>query len=172
MTAALDWTTPTRQIRKTIHRPLDELFHTAYSYRAALSPFDTQLLHRSLQDATPGMNALADFESYPTANLVVGVTANPNRMPAAHAKEEIKNPNFTAAVRQLRDKKDVRFKADSNGARAAGQSRLVFIISLSSTVINQKTCAAQAFPTPADIYYAGRSGAAPSCISITQSASC
>ncbi|QYS96000.1 hypothetical protein H0G86_003264 [Trichoderma simmonsii] len=116
------------------------------------------------------MDALADLEPHPPANLMVGVTANPNRMPAALAKEAIKNPNFTAAVRQLRDKKDVRFKADSNGARAAGQSRLVFIIS--STVVSQKTFTAQAFWTPADIYYAGRSGAASSCISIMQSASC
>lgn len=113
----------------------------------------SHLLHRNPQDATPGMDALADFEPYPPTNLMVGVTTNPNnpnRMPAAHAKEAMKNPNFTAAVRQLRDRKDVRFKADSNGARAAGQSRLVFIIS--STVVSQKTCAAQAFPTPADIY--------------------
>ncbi|KKP01417.1 hypothetical protein THAR02_06495 [Trichoderma harzianum] len=73
-------------------------------------------------------------------------------MPAALAKEAMKNPNFTAAVRQLRDKKGVKFEADSNGARAAGQSRLAFVIS--STVVGQKTCAAQAFRTPADIYYA------------------
>lgn len=130
----------------------------------------SHLLHRSPQDATAGMDPLADFESYPPANLMVGVTANSNRMPAALAKEATKNPNFTAPVRQLRDKKDVRFKADSNGARAAGQSRLVVIIS--STVVSQKACAAQAFPTPADIYYAGRSGAASSCTSITQFASC
>ncbi|PTB55801.1 hypothetical protein M431DRAFT_409267 [Trichoderma harzianum CBS 226.95] len=115
------------------------------------------------------MDALADFDSYPPANLMVGVIANPNRMPAALEKEAIQNPNFTAAVRQLRDKKDVRFKADSNGTRAAGQSRLVFIIS--STDVSQKTCAAQAFRIPVDIYYAGRSGAASSCISIMQSAS-
>ncbi|KAF3068113.1 hypothetical protein CFAM422_008110 [Trichoderma lentiforme] len=93
---------------------------TNQTNKAALSPFDTQLLHRSPQDATPGMDALADFEPHPPANLMVGVAANPNRMPAALVKEAMKNPNFTAAVRQLRDKKDVRFKADSNGSRAAG----------------------------------------------------
>lgn len=153
---------------KQIHHPWMSSFtlHMAIEQPSHLS----HLLHRNPQDATPGMNTLADFEPYPPANLMVDVTANPNRMPAALAKEAMKNPNFTAAVRQLRDSKDVRFKADSNGAQAAGQSRLVFIIS--STVVSQKTCAAQAFRIPVDIYYAGRSSAASSCIFTTQSASC
>lgn len=108
--------------------------------------------------ATPGVDALAGFESYPAANLMVGITANPSRMSAAQAKEAIKNPNSTVAVRQLRDKKGVRFDADPNGGRAAGQSRLVFVIS--SAVVSHKTGAAQAFRMPVDIHYAGRSGAA------------
>ncbi|KAK4060177.1 uncharacterized protein Triagg1_10875 [Trichoderma aggressivum f. europaeum] len=108
---------------------------------------------------TPGVDALAGFEPYPAANLMVGITANPNRVPAAHAKEAMKNPNFTAAIRQLRDKKGVKFEADLNGARAAGQSRLVLVIS--SSVVSHKTGAAHAFRVPVDIYYAGRSGAAP-----------
>ncbi|KAL6822569.1 hypothetical protein J3E69DRAFT_367262 [Trichoderma sp. SZMC 28015] len=79
-------------------------------------------------------------------------------MSAAQAKEAIKSENSTVAVRQLRDKKEVRFNTNPNGSQAAGQSRLVFVIS--SAVVSHKTGAAQAFRMPVDIHYAGRSGAA------------
>ncbi|KAL5094804.1 hypothetical protein Trisim1_005536 [Trichoderma cf. simile WF8] len=138
-TLLLDNTYKTNRQNKSINHWMSSFtLHMAIEQPSHLS----HLLHRNPQDATPGMDALADLEPYPLANLMVGVTANPNRMPAALEKETIKNPNFTAAVRQLRDKKDARFKADSNGARALRQSRLVFVIS--STVVSQKTCA-QAF---------------------------
>ncbi|KAL7792345.1 hypothetical protein V8C43DRAFT_283189 [Trichoderma afarasin] len=68
MTAALglDNTYKTnRQNKSTNHWMSSFTLHMAIEQPSHLS----HLLHRNPQDATPGMDALADLEPYPPANL-------------------------------------------------------------------------------------------------------
>ncbi|KAL6818218.1 hypothetical protein GGI42DRAFT_309585 [Trichoderma sp. SZMC 28013] len=95
---------------------------------------------------------------YPSSNPIVCISAIPSKMAAALAREAINNPDSITAVRQLRDKKGIKFEADLNDASAATQSKSTIVIS--STVVSQKTCPAQAFRIPVNIYYSSRSGAA------------
>ncbi|KAL6694128.1 hypothetical protein J3F84DRAFT_350113 [Trichoderma pleuroticola] len=108
--------------------------------------------------AKPDLDAVADHKQYPSSNLMVDVSAISSRMSNTIAREAANTSTDTKGIKLLRDKRGIKFEANPNDARAAGQSRLVFIIS--STVVSQKTCAAQAFRMPVNIYYSGRSSAA------------
>ncbi|KAK4085611.1 uncharacterized protein Triagg1_601 [Trichoderma aggressivum f. europaeum] len=110
--------------------------------------------------AKPDLDAAADHKQYMyhSLNPMVSVTANPSKMLAALAREVANISTFTKAVMLFCDKRGIKFEANSNSARAATQSKSTIVIS--STVISQKTCAAQAFRMPVNIYYFGRSSAA------------
>lgn len=93
MTAAfgLDNTYKTNSQKQIHHHWMSSFtLHMAIEQPSYLS----HLLRRNPQDATPGMDALADLEPYPLTNLMVGVTANPNRMPAALVKRGDEEPKL------------------------------------------------------------------------------
>jgi hypothetical protein len=105
--------------------------------------------------AEPNLNVMESYTATDPLRLLVSITAEPNKLPPKVVKHALGYPDSTDAVRWLREKQQIKFEADSDLARATGQSRLIVIVS--SAVLSQKASLAQTLRAPVSLQVSGRS---------------